>query len=94
MISSTPKVAIPAASPESRISGRPTISAYAAPTAAAISSDGTLPDAVVSPRKSARFGMIAGFSSTGIDRTPAAHAPTATKLMCPNETTPELPMKT
>ena len=32
--------------------------------------------------------MIAGFSSTGIDRTPAAHAPTATKLMCPNESTP------
>ena len=38
--------------------------------------------------------MIAGFSSTGIESTPAAQAPTATKLMCPNETTPELPMKT
>jgi hypothetical protein len=38
--------------------------------------------------------MIAGFSCTGIESTPAAQAPTATKLMWPNESTPELPMKT
>jgi len=37
--------------------------------------------------------MIAGFSPTGTVSTPAVHAPTATKLMCPNESTPELPMK-
>ena len=38
--------------------------------------------------------MIAGFAPDGTDRTPAVHAPSATKLMCPNESTPELPMKT
>ena len=38
--------------------------------------------------------MIAGFSLVGTDSTPAVHAPIATKLMCPNESTPELPMKT
>ena len=38
--------------------------------------------------------MIAGFSSTGTESTPAAQAPTATKLMWPNETTPELPTNT
>ena len=38
--------------------------------------------------------MIAGFSAAGTDSTPAVQAPIATKLMCPNETTPELPTKT
>ena len=38
--------------------------------------------------------MIAGFSATGIESTPATHAPTATKLTCPNDSTPEFPMKT
>ena len=38
--------------------------------------------------------MIAGFSPGGTVSTPAVHAPSATKLMCPNESTPELPMKT
>ena len=38
--------------------------------------------------------MIAGFSASGTDSTPAVQAPTATKLMCPKERTPELPMKT
>ena len=38
--------------------------------------------------------MIAGFSLTGTDSTPAVQAPSATKLMWPNESTPELPMKT
>ena len=38
--------------------------------------------------------MIAGFTSDGTDRTPAVHAPSATKLMWPKESTPVLPMKT
>ena len=38
--------------------------------------------------------MIAGFSLTGTESTPAVHAPSATKLTWPNERTPELPMKT
>ena len=37
---------------------------------------------------------MAAFSSTGTDRTPADQAPTATKLMWPNESTPEFPTKT
>ena len=93
MISSTPKVAIPAARPERRISGSPTRSAYTPPTAAAASSDGTLP-IVWSRSTGKRYCMIAGFSETGTERTPAVQAPTATKLMCPNETTPEFPTKT
>ncbi len=32
-----------------------------------------------------------GFSVIGTESTPAVHAPTETKLMCPNESTPELP---
>ena len=38
--------------------------------------------------------VIVGLSSTGMVMTPAAKAPTATKLTCPNEITPELPTKT
>ena len=38
--------------------------------------------------------MIAGFSEAGTDSTPAVQAPIATKLMCPNESTPEFPTKT
>ena len=38
--------------------------------------------------------MIAGFSPTGTESTPATQAPSATKLTWPNERTPELPMKT
>ena len=38
--------------------------------------------------------MIAGFSLPGTVSTPAVQAPSATKLTCPNERTPELPMKT
>ncbi len=37
--------------------------------------------------------MIAGFSLDGTVSTPAVHAPSATKLMWPNERTPVLPMK-
>ena len=38
--------------------------------------------------------MIAGFSPAGTVSTPAVHAPSATKLMWPNDSTPELPMNT
>ena len=38
--------------------------------------------------------MVAGFSVTGTESTPAAQAPTATKLMWPNDSTPEFPTKT
>ena len=34
------------------------------------------------------------FDSSGTVITPAANAPTATKLVCPKEMTPELPTKT
>ncbi len=37
---------------------------------------------------------MVGLSSTGIVITPAANAPTATKLTCPKEITPEFPTKT
>ena len=92
MISRTAKVAIPAASPVRRMSGRPTASAKTPPATAARSSDGTLPT-VACRRKPKRLGMKAGFSPVGTDRTPAVHAPSATKLMCPKESTPVFPMK-
>ena len=38
--------------------------------------------------------MIAGFSLRGTESTPAVQAPSATKLIWPNESTPELPMNT
>ncbi len=93
MIPSTANVAIPAASPESRMSGSPTRSANTPPTTAAMRSDGTFPT-VVELRKSKRYGIVAGFSCSGIERTPAAQTPTAKKLMWPNESTPEFPTKT
>ena len=93
VISSTPKVAIPAARPESRISGRPTANAKIPPTTAASASDATLPTFVVR-RKWASPGIVIRFWSSGTVSTPAVQAPTATKLTCPNDSTPELPMKT
>ena len=36
---------------------------------------------VVSERKPKRFGIVAGFSSTGTERTPAVQEPTATNAM-------------
>ena len=89
----TANVAIPAASPDRRMSGKPTSSAKTPPTAPAIRSEGTFPT-VVELRKSKRYGIVAGFSCSGTVRTPAAQTPTAKKLMCPNESTPELPTKT
>jgi hypothetical protein len=93
VIPSTAKVAIPAARPESRMSGSPTSSANTPPTASAIRSDGTFPT-VLELRKSKRYGIVAGFSCSGMERTPAAHTPTAKKLMWPKESTPEFPTKT
>ena len=93
MISSTAKVAIPAARPDSRISGSPTRKAKRPPRPAASSSDGTFP--IVWSRSSGKIvGSTPFFESSGTVITPAANAPTATKLIWPNESTPELPTKT
>ena len=93
MISSTAKVAIPAASPDRRISGSPTRNANTPPTAAARRSEARFP--IVWSRSSGkRSGSTPVFDSSGTVRTPAANAPTATKLIWPNESTPELPTKT
>ena len=93
VISSTAKVAIPAARPFSRISGRPTTNAKAPPSPAASRSEGTLP--IVWLRSSGKSVLRTPcFDSSGTVITPAAKAPTATKLICPNESTPELPTKT
>ena len=93
MISSTANVAIPAASPDRRISGRPTRKAKSPPTTAARRSDATFP-IVWSRRIGKRSGSTPVFDSSGTVRTPAANAPTATKLIWPNDSTPELPTKT
>jgi len=93
VIPSTANVAMPAARPDSRINGNPTRRAKTPPTAAATRSEGTLPT-VVELRKSNRYGIVAGFSASGTESTPAAQTPTAKKLMWPNESTPELPTKT
>ena len=39
-------------------------------------------------------GSTPGFTSAGTVITPAANAPTAAKLIWPNDSTPELPTKT
>ena len=93
MISSTANVAIPAASPVRRISGRPTANANRPPSTAASRSEGTSP--IVWSRRSGKSVVSTPFfESSGTVITPAANAPTATKLICPNEITPELPTKT
>jgi hypothetical protein len=84
---------MPAARPESRISGRPTRNANTPPTAAASASEAALP-MVWSRRIGKRSGRTPVFDSSGTVSTPAAKAPTATKLIWPNERTPELPTKT
>ena len=93
MISSTANVAMPAARPESRISGSPSTSASTPPTSAASASEGIVPS-VWSRRIGKSSGSTPDFDSTGIVITPEAKPPTATKLICPNESTPELPTKT
>ena len=59
MISSTAKVAIPAASPDRRISGRPTRNAKTPPTAAASSERGDVADRVVAQQRE-EVGQHAG----------------------------------
>ena len=93
MISSTANVAMPAARPESRISGIPTRKAKRPPAAAAITSDQKFPTEW-SPITPKTFGRMLDFVSCGIDSSPDAYAPTRKKPICPNEITPELPMKT
>ena len=93
VISSTANVAMPAARPERRISGSPSTSASTPPTSAASTSEGTMPS-VWSRRIGKSSGSTPDFDSTGIVITPEAKPPTATKLICPNESTPELPTKT
>jgi hypothetical protein len=44
--------------------------------------------------KGKRSGLSESLSASGTVVSPAANPPTATKLTCPNETTPEFPTKT
>jgi len=93
VISSTAKVAIPAARPERRISGRPTTNANTPPTAAASANEGRLP--IVWSRRNGKSSVSTPrFDSSGTVMIPAAKAPTATKLICPNDSTPDVPTKT
>ena len=55
---------------------------------------GDVADRVVARGSGRGRAARADFDSSGIVITPATNAPTATKLMCPNESTPELPTKT
>ena len=75
------------------MSGRPTRNANSPPIPAASRSEGTLP--IVWSRSTGKSVVRTPFfESSGTVITPAAKAPTATKLICPNEITPELPTKT
>ena len=77
----------------SRISAIPATKAISAPSAAASSSDSKL-EIECSAMKGNSSGSRVGLISEEIVITPAAKAPIATKAICPNEITPELPMKT
>ena len=90
---STAKVAMPAARPDRRMSGRPTTKANTPPSPAASSSDTTFPTEW-SARNGNRSGSTFCFTPVSSDMIPAQNAPTATKLMCPKESTPELPTNT
>ena len=92
--SSTANVAMPAASPERRMSGMPTRNAYSPPTTAAMTSVRAFPTCAPAIHGK-RSGLTAdSFSSSGSEVSAAANPPTATKLMCPNDRTPELPANT
>ncbi len=93
MISSTANVAMPAAIPDSRISGSPTISATTAPSPAAITSETKLETECCAMNDHSP-GSTRCLGPVGIVITPAANAPIAAKLMCPNEITPEWPTNT
>jgi hypothetical protein len=73
--------------------GSPTRKAKTPPTAAPSRSEGTFP-IVWSRRIGNSCGSTPVLESSGTVITPAAKAPTATKAICPKESTPELPMKT
>ena len=93
VISRSANVAMPAARPDRRISGRPATKANIPPSAAASTSDQMFP--IVWSRSSGKSSVRTPFfDSSGTVMTPAANAPTATKLVCPKERTPELPTKT
>ena len=51
-------------------------------------------DRIAFPFGCSAEGNYDRFCSDGTVRTPAVHAPRATKLIVPNERTPELPIKT
>ena len=94
MISSTAKVAMPGGEPGQAHQRQPDHEREERrPRAAASSSDGDVAERVVAQDRE-QVGQHAGLDSSGIVMTPAANAPTATKLICPNESTPELPTKT
>ena len=93
VIPSRAKVAMPAARPESRINGSPATSAKAPPRPAASASDEAL-SIVWWARNGNRSVRMFGFVSVGTVISPAEKAPTATKLACPKESTPELPTNT
>ena len=93
VITSTANVAMPAARPDRRMSATPTRNAKRPPTAAARTSEIAFPTSALA-MIGKRSGLSESFSASGTVVRPAAKAPTATKLTCPNETTPEFPMKT
>ena len=93
MIPSTANVAIPAASPDSRMSGIPDEQRVHRPDAGGEQERRHVSDRVV-PEQREEIRQLARLRVRGAVMTPAANAPTATKLVCPNESTPELPTKT
>ena len=84
---------MPALSPLKRISTRPARNENTAPRPTARISDSLL-DICVVARNLKRVGMDVWRVAVGLVRSPAANAPTATKLICPNDHTPEFPMNT
>ena len=80
VIPSAANVAIPAASPERRMSGRPTTRAYRAPMPVATTSDQALPSEW-SRSTGKTLGRTLCFTSDGSVSSPAAYAPTITKLV-------------
>ena len=93
VIISTANVAMPAARPDSRISGMPTPNAKNPPTTAAITSDQKFPTEW-SRITGKTFGRMLDFVSAGIESSPAAYAPRMKKPIWPNDSTPELPTNT
>ena len=76
------------------ISGMPTTNVVEIPPSAAASASDQAFEIEWSRRSGKSVVRTPGFTSAGIVITPAANAPTATKLTWPKEMTPELPTKT